>query len=88
MPDNGFGYHLREAPATSDDLLTDQRRWYEHMIESFGADRCMFESNFPVDKFSAGYTVVWNFFKKLTSAASEAEKDALFAGTASRVYRL
>ena len=65
-----------------------QGRYYQHVIEQFGAERCMFESNFPVDKLSLSYKVLWNAFKKMTAGASEDEKDALFRGTASRVYRL
>ena len=86
MPDNGFGYHLGERPPSSDQLLADQRRWYEHTIECFGSDRCMFESNFPVDKLSAPATVVWNMFQKLVADFSDAEQTAMFSGTASRVY--
>ncbi len=88
MPDNGFGYHLAERPPSSDELLADQRRWYEHTIECFGPDRCMFESNFPVDKLSAPATVVWNMCQKLVADFSADEQNALFSGTASRVYRL
>lgn len=55
---------------------------------SFGADRCMFESNFPVDKGSYSHAVGWNAFKRLTSGYSPAERQALFEGTATRVYRL
>jgi L-fuconolactonase len=88
MPDNGFGYHRRERPPTSDQMLADQRRWYEHTIECFGPERCMFESNFPVDKFSAPYTVVWNFFQKLAAQYTPTERDDLFSRTATRVYRL
>ena len=86
MPDNGFGYHLAERPPSSDELLADQRRWYEHTIACFGPDRCMFESNFPVDKLSAPATVVWNMFQKLVADFSEVEQTAMFSGTASRVY--
>lgn len=88
MPDNGFGYHLRETPPTSDEVVADQRRWYEHTIECFGPERCMFESNFPVDRFSMSYTVYWNAMQKLAAPFSEAEQSAMFSGTARRVYRL
>ncbi len=57
-------------------------------VEAFGAERCMFESNFPVDKGSYPYSNGWNAFKRLTAQASAAERDALFRGTASTVYRL
>lgn len=88
MPDNGFGYHEADAPPTSDEFLTHQRRWYEHTIDCFGPERCMFESNFPVDRLSLSYGVYWNAMKKLAAQYSEAEQSALFSGTARRVYRL
>ena len=62
--------------------------WIETCIEAFGAERCMFESNFPVDKGSYGYAVGWNAFKRLTAHCSAGERRALFEGTATRVYRL
>jgi L-fuconolactonase len=88
MPDNGFGWDKRERPASSDELVDAQRRYYHHTVECFGPERCMFESNFPVDKRSIAYGVLWNALKKLASGFSEHEKDALFYGTAQRVYRL
>ena len=88
MPDNGFGWHLRAAPPTSDEFVAVQKRYYLHTIECFGPDRCMFESNFPVDKYSISYQVLWNGLKKIAQDFSEDEKDAMFSGTASRVYRL
>jgi L-fuconolactonase len=88
MPPNGFGWHTRDTPATSDELLAAQRDYYLHAIDCFVPDRCMFESNFPVDKMSLSYHVYWNAMKKLTADFSEDEKDQLFRGTASRVYKL
>jgi len=88
MPDNGFGWHTAERPPTSDEFVTAQRPYYLHMIECFGADRCMFESNFPVDRMSISYRVLWNGLKKIAHECSPAERDALFAGTAARVYRI
>ncbi len=88
MPDNGYGWHERATPASSDELVEAQARYYLHTIECFGPERCMFESNFPVDKFSASYDVVWNFFKKVSAEYSDAEQHALFTGTAERVYRI
>ena len=85
---NGFGWNERDTPAASDELVEAQKRYYMHTIESFGTDRCMFESNFPVEKISISYHVLWNAFKKLVADFSEDEKDALFYGTASRVYRI
>jgi L-fuconolactonase len=88
MPDNGFGWDQRERPATSDELVEAQRRYYLHTIECFGPERCMFESNFPVDKRSISYRVLWNAFKKIAREFSEHEQHAMFYTTAARVYRL
>ena len=88
MPDNGFGFHEAEAPPTSDEFLAVQRRWYEHAIECFGPTRCMFESNFPVDRLSLSYGVYWNAMKKLASQYTPDEQSAMFAGTARQVYSL
>ena len=88
MPDNGFGWFGRDAPPTSDEFVAAQSRYYLHMIECFTPARCMFESNFPVDKLSLSYPVLWNGLKKIVADFSEDEKDAMFGGTASLVYRL
>lgn len=88
MPDNGFGFHESAAPPTSDEFLAVQRRWYEHAIACFGPERCMFESNFPVDRFSLSYGIYWNAMKKLAAQYSDEEQAAMFADTASRVYSL
>ena len=88
MPINGFGFHKRDTPATSDELVAATRDYYLHMIDCFGPDRCMFESNFPVDKQSCSYHVLYNSFKKIAAGCSPAEKAALFHDTAARVYRV
>ncbi len=88
MEMNGFGWHERPRPPGSQELAEATRQYYEFTIEKFGADRCMFESNFPVDKASCSYTVLWNSFKRLTSGCSAVEKAKLFHDTAARVYRL
>ena len=87
MVDNGYGWNA-EDPPNSDAFVAAQRRYYEHMIEVFGADRCMFESNFPMDRMSLSYRTLWNAFKKIAAGCSQSERDALFSGTAERVYRL
>lgn len=88
MPINGFELHKRRRPPTSDELKALTGDYYRFAIERFGPDRCMFESNFPVDRQSCSYRVLWNSFKKLVSDASASEKAALFHDTAARVYRL
>ncbi len=86
MPDNGFGWHERASPATSDEIVAAHRRYYLHAIECFGVDRCMMESNFPVDRLSVSYHVLFNALKKIVSDFSADEQHALFYGTAARVY--
>jgi L-fuconolactonase len=88
MPDNGFGWNTAERPPTSDEFIEAQGRYYLHTIEQFGPERCMFESNFPVDRFSLSYRTVWNAFKKLVADFSADERDAMLRGTAARIYRL
>ncbi len=83
---NGFGFHKSHRPATADELVSATQAYYLHMIECFGVERCMFESNFPVDKVSCSYRVLWNSFKRLTAGFSESEKAALFHDTAVRTY--
>lgn len=84
----GFGWHRREAPPGSAELAASMAPYVEICIEAFGAARCMFESNFPVERASCSYTVLWNAFKLLAQGASERERGALFHDTAARVYRL
>ena len=88
MPDNGFGWHQRDTPVTAQEFAAAQRSYYLHAIDCFGADRCMLESNFPVEKVSVSYPVLYNAFKLMTGDFSEADQEALFSGTARRVYRL
>ncbi|PJK27946.1 amidohydrolase family protein [Minwuia thermotolerans] len=88
MAVNGFGWHKRDKPPTARELVAATGDWYVHAIDCFGPGRCMFESNFPVDKLSVSYPVLWNAFKLIAAAYTEAERDALFHDTAKRVYRL
>jgi predicted TIM-barrel fold metal-dependent hydrolase len=76
------------APPSSEELAAMWRPYIETCIEAFGADRCLFESNFPVDKMGIGWVPLWNAFKRITAGASAAEKLALYSGTAKRVYGL
>jgi L-fuconolactonase len=82
----GAGTASRDMPPTSEGVAAAWRPWLETSIELFGAGRCMFESNFPVQKRWSSYQVTWNAFKRIAAAASAGEKAALFAGTAARVY--
>jgi L-fuconolactonase len=85
---NAFDFHLAPLPPSSGELANAWRPYVETCIEAFGANRCMFESNFPVDKGACSYPVLFNAFKRLASGASPSEKADLFAGVASRFYRL
>ena len=88
MPMNGFGFHARERPPTSQELAEATAHYYLYAIERFGVERCMFQSNFPEEKVSCSYAVLWNSFKRIVANFSSAEKAALFHDTAVRVYRL
>lgn len=88
MPFAGFESFLADPMATAEQLAGDWKPWIDTCISALGAERCMFESNFPVDRGTCNYVTLWNAFKLLSASASEAEKTALFSGTAARVYRL
>ena len=83
-----FDYGVMEAPPPSEELAQLWAPVIESCITLFGAERCMFESNFPVEKMGVGYGTLWNAFKRIARSGSEAEKRALFAGTAKRIYKL
>ena len=88
MPICGFRWHKRDAPPSSEELAEAWAPYYLFCIEKFGVRRCMFESNFPVDKVSCSYTVLWNAFKRIVKDFSPEEKADLFHDTAARAYRL
>jgi L-fuconolactonase len=88
MPFCNFPSFMQAPAATSKQLAEEWRPYIETCIEAFGPDRCMFESNFPVDSGSCSYRTLWNTFKRLTTGVSDDEKAALFSGTAARFYRL
>jgi predicted TIM-barrel fold metal-dependent hydrolase len=88
MPVNGFDYHEHALPPTSARMAEDWQPWISTCIELFGPDRCMFESNFPVDKGMCSYPVLWNAFKRITAGATAAEKTALFHDTAAQLYKV
>jgi predicted TIM-barrel fold metal-dependent hydrolase len=84
----GFDWHKGERRPSSRQLADATRKYFDHGIESFGPDRCMFESNFSPDKLSGSYRTLWNSFKLIASGYAADEKASLFADTARRVYRL
>ena len=85
-------YHMNqcESPYSSEQFLELLYPYYAHCIDAFGVERCMFESNFPVDRECISYRSLWNLFKRIAerAGASESDKQALFSGTAARAYRL
>ncbi len=83
-----YDYRARPAPVSSEELAGYWRPYMETCIELFGSERCMFESNFPVEKMGIGWATLWNAFKRIARGASTEEKTALLSGTARRVYRL
>ncbi len=84
----GFPFHLRDAPPTSEELAQAWGPYLRECIEIFGPQRCMFESNFPVDKGTCSYAVLWNAFKRVTADLSEGDKRWLYRDTAAQFYRL
>jgi len=88
MAVNGFDWQKQPRPPSSSEYAAAVSGWFHHAIDCFGPDRAMFESNFPVDRISLSYGVLWNGFKRLAARYSADEKAALFSGTARAVYRL
>jgi predicted TIM-barrel fold metal-dependent hydrolase len=84
----GYDFHLRPKPPSSEEAAAAWRPYIETCIEAFGANRAMFESNFPPDKGQCSYQVIFNAFKRIASQYSETEKTALFSKTATDFYRL
>ena len=84
----GWDFHLRDVPPSSEELAAAWRPYVETCIEALGPGRCMMESNFPPDKQTCGYGVLWNALKRITQGCSAAEKAALYCDTAARAYRL
>ena len=85
---SGYDWHERAIPPSSEELAAALKPYFEWCIEKFGPNRCLFESNFPVERQSNGYVTLWNAFKRLTQNYSAAERAALFHDTAARVYRI
>jgi predicted TIM-barrel fold metal-dependent hydrolase len=88
MPRTGFDWHTRQKPIGSEELAASMAPLITYCIEQFGPNRCMFESNFPVDKVSYSYNVLYNAFKRVSRGYSAAERAAMFHDTATRVYRI
>ena len=88
MPRNGFDWHLRDTPIGSEELASQMSPFIEYCIEHFGTERAMFESNFPVDKVSFSYNVMYNAFKRLSKSYSADERAAMFHDNAAKIYRV
>lgn len=88
MPYLGFGFDKLDKPASSEQLARAWGPYIEHCIEAFGPARCMFESNFPPDRASVDFPVLWNAFKRIAAQYSAEDKRALFHDTAAKAYRL
>ena len=88
MPSNGFDWHTRDKPIGSNELAESMAPYMNYCIEQFGPERCMFESNFPVDKVSFSYNIMYNAFKRLSKDYSASERAAMFHDTAARVYKI
>jgi predicted TIM-barrel fold metal-dependent hydrolase len=84
----GMGWHKRRDGATADELVAAWGEPIRWCLERFGVERCMFESNFPVDKVSCSYATLWESFRLTVADASAPEQQALFHDTAVRTYRL
>jgi len=88
MEINGFNWHKQNTPPSGNELINRTKDYYETTLEFFGTNRCMFESNFPVDKLSCSYVNLWNGFKNLTKNYSENERAKLFHDNATRIYKI
>ncbi len=88
QPRYGFDWHLRDRPIGSEELAQAMAPLMNYCIEQFGPDRCLFESNFPPDKVSYSYHVMYNAFKRMTTSYSATERAAMFHDNAARIYRI
>ena len=90
MATSGFEWHKQNKPPTSIHLAEATAPYLNFCIEKFGTKRCMFESNFPVDKEGVSYRTLWNAFKIIAERMhlSDGDKDAIFRRTAANAYRL
>ncbi len=85
---SGYDWHQRQIKPSSAELAENFKPYFETCTEKFGSERCLFESNFPVEKAANSYRVLWNAYKRVTSDYSVTERAALFYDTAARVYRI
>jgi L-fuconolactonase len=84
----GFDFYKRKSPPNSAEIATHWAPYVETCLNAFGVSRCMFASNYPVDKQSCSYTTLWNACKLLTTSMSTDERSQLFRDNAVKTYRL
>jgi L-fuconolactonase len=84
----GYDFVSRFKPPSSEELGREWQPLFDTTLDIFGVERCMFESNFPVDRSLGGYGVLWNAFKRVASDLSDGERRALFHDNAARLYRI
>ena len=88
MAVNGAKFHNSKFPPNSVQLSDIWKPWIYETIDMFGFDRCMFESNFPVDKGSCSYGALWNAFKIIAKDMSDDEINKLFSKNAAKIYKI
>jgi L-fuconolactonase len=88
MPVTGHDWHLRNIPVGSIELANDMAPYLDFCIDKFGPSRGMFESNFPVDKVSFSYNILYNAFKIYSKNYSQSERASLFHNTAAKIYSI
>lgn len=88
MPQAGFGWEKRDTPPDATELAEAMAPYYLFCIEQFGCDRCMFESNYPVEKVACSYPTLWQAYEQIVIDRTHEERKALFFDTACRTYRI
>ena len=88
QPRTGYDWATRDIPIGSEELAQTMAPYMHYVIEQFGPNRCMFESNFPPDKVGHSYNILFNAFKRLSKGYSATERADMFHDTAVRAYRV
>ena len=88
MPVVGWGYEHRDTPPTQEELLNTAGPLFDFVLQTFGVDRCMFASNFPMDKVSLSLSQLYQFYGALVAHYPEESRRKLFHDNAARIYRI
>jgi len=88
MPCCGFQFEQRDSPASFSEVIDAIGPHIEYAIQTFGIDRCMFASNFPMDKVSTSYETLYDAYFKIAEKYSEEDQQKLFAGNALEFYSI